>query len=376
MSFRTNLKVLLCFCLFSLIESSGAAETVRLKDIGRFEGLRDNYLVGYGLVTGLAGTGDSARNRATRQSLANLLNAFEVAVPADQINSRNVAVVSILATLPAVVRPGDKVDIVVSSIGDAKSLMGGALLLAPLKGPDGKVYALAQGAISTGAYRFDMSANVEQKNHPTVGRIPGGAQIEERLVAVPIKSNGAFDFILTSPDYTTAQRIASAINHSYRSDIAQVKDSGSIEVRSPSSVVTDHEASFLSVIENLEVTPDMRARIVINERTGIIVAGGDVSIAKATIVQGDIKISIQTDYVVYQPTRVIRPSNGIRTETVPDTQVNVDEGRTSVLDFRSRTTIADLVNGLKRFHASTRDVISALQALKTAGAINAEIILQ
>ena len=195
-------KILLTLaCLF--LCSTSTAESVRLKDLGRIDGWRENYLVGLGVVTGLAGTGDSARSKATRQSIANLMSNFDIAIASEQINSRNVAIVSIIASLPPVTRPGDRVDVVVTSLGDARSLVGGTLLLSPLKGPDGQIYALAQGPVSIGGYRYDQNGNVAQKNHPTVGNIPGGAQIEAEIASSLIRPDGSFDFVLSSPDYTT-----------------------------------------------------------------------------------------------------------------------------------------------------------------------------
>lgn len=365
--------LMILFCLFAAAVS--AAEQVRLKDIGRFEGWRENLLVGVGVVTGLAGTGDSPRSKATRQSLSNLMSNFDLAVPSDQINSRNVAVVSVMASLPPVAHPGDRVDVVVTSLGDARSLAGGSLLMAPLKGPDGRVYALAQGPVSIGGYRYEQNANLAQKNHPTVGNIPSGAQIETEISAMPTRADGSIDYILSIPDYTTISRVATAINARFGSNVALVKDSGAVRMQVPNGNRRD-VAGFLAALEGISVTPDVQARVIINERTGIIVSGGNVRISPVTIAQGDLKVSILTDYSVSQPSRVINPGIGIHTEVVPITRVNVDEESNGVLEVAGQGTVAELVRSLNRMKASTRDIIAILQGIKAAGALYADLIIQ
>jgi flagellar P-ring protein FlgI len=355
------------------VPAAAPADTVRLKDLGRLDGWRENHLVGFGVVTGLAGTGDSSRSRATRQSLANIMSNFDMTISADQINSRNVAIVSVMAALPPVTRRGDRVDVVVTSLGDARSLVGGTLLLAPLKGPDGKVYALAQGPVSIGGYRYDQNGNVAQKNHPTVGTIPGGAQVEAEVLARSMRDDGSLDFVLGQPDYTTAQRMAAAINRMFGVHTATVKDSGAIRVQP--AAYADLPA-FLSQLESLEVTPDVRARVVINERTGTIVSGGDVRISKVTVAHSDLKVSVVTDFAVSQPIVVGRPGPGLRTTVVPNTRINVDEGAGGVVEVPNRSSVAELVSALNRINASTRDIIAILQGIKAAGALHADLIIQ
>ncbi|MBL8474821.1 MAG: flagellar basal body P-ring protein FlgI [Methyloversatilis sp.] len=361
--------LLLCAC------NAFAEDMVRLKDLGRLDGWRENHLVGFGVVTGLAGTGDSPRSKATRQSVANLLSNFDMTITADQINSRNVAIVSVMAALPPVTRRGDRVDVVVTSLGDARSLVGGTLLLAPLKGPDARVYALAQGPISIGGYRYDQNGNVAQKNHPTVGSIPGGAQVEAEVLADSLRSDGSFDFVLGQPDHTTAQRIAAIVNTSFGMGIAEVRDSGAIRIH-PSAALTGDLPAFLARLENLEVAPDVRARVVINERTGIIVSGGDVRISKVTVAHSDLKVSVVTDFAVSQPIVVGRPGPGLRTTVIPNTRINVDEGVGGVVEIPTRSSVAELVSALNRINASTRDIIAILQGIKAAGALHAELIIQ
>jgi len=354
-----------------------AAEPVRLKDLGRIDGWRENHLIGFGVVTGLAGTGDSSRSKATRQSLANLMSNFDITIASDQINSRNVAIVSIMASLPPVTRQGDRVDVVVTSLGDARSLAGGTLLLAPLKGPDGRVYALAQGPVTIGGYRYDQFGNVAQKNHPTVGNIPGGAQIETEISAEPVHPDGSFDFVLANPDYTTVQRIATAINTRFRGSLAVVRDAGVVRIRLPESGAgADYLSDFLAAFENIEVIPDVHARVVINERTGTIVSGGDVKISKVTVAHGDLKVSIVSDYLVSQPQILGRAGPGVRTEVIPSTRINVDEDIGGVVEFSGQNTVADLVRSLNRVKANTRDIIAILQGIKAAGALHADLIIQ
>jgi len=361
--------------LFLLSCAAMAGDGVRLKDLGRLDGWRENHLVGFGVVTGLAGTGDSARSKATRQSLANLMSNFDIAIASDQINSRNVAIVSLTASLPPVTRQGDRVDIAVTSLGDARSLAGGSLILSPLKGPDGRVYALAQGPVSIGGYRYDQNGNVVQKNHPTVGTIPGGAQIEAEIKATPIRSDGTLDFVLSSPDYTTVQRIASAINAKFKGDVAAVRDSGAIRIRVPSYEMSE-AAQFFADLENIAVVPDVHARVIINERTGTIVSGGDVKISKVTVAHGDLKVSIVNDLSVSQPFFVGHSGGAVRTEVVPRTRIDVEEDLGGVVELSSRSTVADLVRSLNRIKANTRDVIAILQGIKAAGALHADLIIQ
>ena len=253
-------------------------DAVRVKDLGRLQGTRDNGLMGYGIVTGLAGTGDSPTNRTTRQALANALAQFNLTIAPDQVQSRNVAVVMVSASLPSFARPGDALDVTVASAGDARSLVGGTLLMTSLQGPDNRVHALAQGSLTVGGYRYDNNGNVVQKNHPTVGAIPGGGTVEVGTPAPAIGAGSTVTFILNDPDYTTADRVASAINGQLGGGTAEARDASAIEVRVPDAV-RNRPVAFLSRLENVLVEPDRRARVVINERTGTIVSGGDVRIS-------------------------------------------------------------------------------------------------
>lgn len=349
---------------------------IRIKDLGRIDGLRENMVVGYGIVTGLAGTGDSSRSQATLQSVANTLREFGVYVTPSQLNSRNVAAVLVTANLPPYVRTGDKVDVNVSSLGDARSLAGGNLLMTPLSGPDRKVYALAQGALSVGGYKYDQNGNVVQKNHPTSGIVPEGAIIEADVATKVVDKDGNIRVLLFDPDYTTASRIASGINDSFKANVATARDAGRVEVTLPAA---DKEklVDFIARLENVSIEPDQRARVVVNERTGTVVSGGDVRLSKVTVTHGDLRVSIVTDYLVSQPGGVmIEPGPGIRTETVPRTRVDVKESGGGTLSLASGATVAELVAALNQIKTSTRDVITILQSIKRAGALHAELILQ
>jgi flagellar P-ring protein precursor FlgI len=351
-----------------------AEDAARLKDLGRFAGWRENALVGTGLVTGLAGTGDSPNSQATRQALSNVLAQFDNAVPTEQIQSRNTAVVVITASLPPFAAPGDKLDVTVTSVGDARSLAGGSLLMASLKGPDNKVYALAQGALSVGGYKYDLNGNVVQKNHPTVGSIPAGATVEVG-VSPSVRSNQMLAFVLASADYTTAARVAAGINQRFGAPIARPRDAGRVEI-----LVPEHRQSqlveFASELESITVAPDRRARVVVNERTGTIVAGGDVRLSKVAISHGDLKISILTDNTVSQPLLVRQAGAEVRTELIANSRIDVQERGETGMVTSPGNTVADLIQALTRIKTSTRDMISILRTVKAQGALHAELEIQ
>lgn len=348
---------------------------VKIKDLCRISGARDNALVGYGLVTGLAGTGDSTRSEATLQSISNILRGFGVNVLSSQITSRNAASVMIVATLPPYARPGDKLDVNVTSLGDARSLVGGTLLLTHLEGPDGKIYALAQGPISVGGFKYDLNGNVVQKNHPTAATLPGGATVEKEVGTTVIDKDGNLNYVLLEPDFTTAQRIVNALNRKY-GNVSHAVDAGRITVKVP-EVNKNNYVAFLTKVENISVEPDMIAKIIVNERTGTVVSGGDVRISKVSITHGDLKVSIRSEYLVSQPSFVRGIGlDGIKTEVVPDTQIDVIEQKSSIVSLPDDTTISDLVSALNKVKASSRDIITILQSMKRAGALHAQLIIQ
>lgn len=363
------------FCLACLGASIARAEPVRIKDLGKVSGWRENALVGYGLVTGLAGTGDSPGNKGTRQAIANLLSQFSFAIGPDQVQSRNVAAVIVTASLPAFARSGDAIDVTVTSLGDARSLVGGNLLVTPLKGANNRVYALASGAVSVGGYKYDMNGNVVQKNHPTVGSVPGGATVEVGVSAQVLSADNTVTFVLSEPDYTTASRVAASLNGTFGVEIAQARDAAGIEIQVPPEQ-RERLATFLTKVENVSIEPDRRAKVVINERTGTVVAGGDVRISKVSISHGDLKVSIVTEHSVSQPSFVTATGPGVRTAVVANTRVDVEErGETGFVPATSNT-VSELVQALTRIKTNTRDIISILRAIKAAGALHAELVVQ
>ncbi|MBB5020311.1 flagellar P-ring protein precursor FlgI [Chitinivorax tropicus] len=358
-----------------LIVDIANAEGVRIKDLGRLTGWRENSLSGYGLVTGLAGTGDSASNKATRQSIANVLSQFGVNLTPEEVISRNAAVVMVSANLTPFARPGDTLDITVTSLGDARSLVGGSLLVTPLKAVNGKVYALAQGPVSVGGYKYDMNGNVVQKNHPTVGSVPGGATVETGVVSRLLDENNKMTFQLSNPDFTTASRMAASINSALGRNAAQARDASAIEIQVPQEYLA-RVVDFVTKLEKLTVEPDSRAKVVINERTGTVVAGGDVRIAKVAITHGELKISIVTDNTVSQPIFVRQTGADVRTENIANSRVDVSESRETGFISATNNTVADLVQALTRIKTNTRDIISILRAIKAAGALHAELVVQ
>ncbi len=369
-----KLRSLAAWLFASVVSTAVLAQPVRIKDLGRVSSWRESGLVGYGLVTGLAGTGDSPRSKATRQSLANILSRFDLTIASEDIQSRNVAAVMITANLSVFARSGDTIDVTVTSIGDARSLAGGSLLMTPLKGPDGKVHALAQGPLTVGGYRYDANNNQVQKNHPTVGLISGGGVVESAPSGArpPIDS---MTFVLHDPDYTTAGRIADAINALVGPQIAEVRDAAGIEIRVPPEVRTQVPA-FIRRLEALSVQPDRRARVVVNERTGTVVTGGDVRIAQVAVSHGDLKVTVAAETTVSQPLLVRQTGAEVRTEVVTNSKLSVDEPASSGFVPAGSTTVADLVQALVALKTNTRDVIAILQAIKAAGALHADLIVQ
>jgi flagellar P-ring protein FlgI len=353
-----------------------AEGAVRIKDLVRFEGVHDNAVLGYGIVVGLSGTGDSSRNYVTQQSVSNMLRDFGVNVPATSLNSRNAAAVVVSADLRGAVRPGDRIDVNVAALGDARSLAGGTLLLTPLLGVDRRTYAIAQGALSTSAFRFEQSGSIEQKNHPTAGVIPEGAIIQKAIEPPHPDSNGSLDLILNDPDFTTARRVAVMINKRVPSASASAVDSGRVRLAGvpldPAAVV-----DLVASIETLEVEPDVASRVIVNERTGTIVSGGNISLSAVTITQGDIRVSIQERYQVSQPEGFVgRQSSGVHTAVVPEATIGVREAEAQSIELTQGATITDLVRALKTIRATSRDVIAILQGIKRAGALHAELVIQ
>lgn len=369
------MKIILGLMLGLLIASLAQADRgdVRIKELVRIQGERDYALTGYGLVVGLAGTGDSDKNRATRQSLVNALKHFNLNVADSDLNARNTAAVMITGSLRSVSEGGDKLDVEVSSISDARSLLGGTLLLTPLNGPDEKLYALAQGPVSVGGYVFESNANSVQKNHPTVGRIPRGASVERAPLLSDGPSPGNLVLILNEPDYTTAQRIAEALSSQLGRRDVRVMHAAKIEVP---LVAGTNLPLLISRIEAVLITPDYAARVVVNERTGTVVAGSNVRVGEVNISQGDLNVAISTRFQVSQPALLVRPGQNIATAVVPETKLTVSERAREPVQLAEGTTVGVLVQSLYRVKLSTREVITVLQAIKQAGALHAELVIQ
>lgn len=339
----------------------------RLRDIASVEGMRDNQLIGYGLVVGLAGTGDRRQTVFSAQSLTNMLERMGVSVPPTAIRVMNTAAVMVTGTLPALSRPGNSVDVTVSAIGDAMSLQGGVLLLTSMRGVDGQVYAVAQGPLVLGGYSASALGSSKAVNHPTVGRVPNGATVER---SAPTPAPGPqLRWQLHRADFTTATRIAGVINKSFAPrTVAQAETGGSVLVSVPPEY-KGREVQFIAAMESLPVDVESPARVVVNERTGTIVIGKDVAISPASILHGALSVEIQTSYLVSQPA----PLSGGTTEIVPQVKVSVGEERAKSVVLPAGATVENLVKALGSIGATARDIIAILQNLKTAGALNAEL---
>ncbi len=337
-----------------------------IRDLASIEGVRENPLIGYGMVVGLAGTGDRRQTMFSVQTLANILQKMGVQIPAGSVSVKNVAAVFVTASLPAFARPGTQIDITVSSIGDATTLEGGTLLLAPLYGADGQVYAEAQGAVTLGGYTAGKSGtNSKQVNHPTAGRIPNGGLVE-RDVSIDLRKLARISLLVRDPDFRLSSEMAAAINQEVGRPMATAVDSGRVELQNvPVNGISELMARLLSL--KVEIHP--RARVVVSERTGTIVMGKDVRLSAVSILHGDLSIEIATDYQVSQPAPF---SNG-QTAVVPDTQVEAKDDKTKRIELGEGASVEQLVNGLQAIGATARDVVAILQAIKAAGALEADL---
>jgi flagellar P-ring protein precursor FlgI len=349
-----------------LASSAGAA---RLKDLGAWEGVRDNQLVGYGLVVGLAGTGDKRQTVFSAQSLANMLERMGVRINPTAIQVRNTAAVIATATLPPYGQPGARIDVHVAAIGDASNLQGGLLVMTPLKAADGQVFAVAQGPVVTGGFRAGGGGNTQALNHPTAGRIPNGAIIERTAPSPPPSARMRFQ--VRNPDFTTAARIADVVNRKYGAGgpiVARAESSAVVTIDTPSRYSL-RTVEFMAELENLVVDPDRPARIVVNERTGTIVLGKDVQIAPIAILHGALSVEIQTQFDVSQP----GPLAAGDTVVTPQTKVSVKEEKAKHLQLKQGATVEDLAKALMVIGSTPRDIIAILQNLKAAGAIDADV---
>lgn len=354
--------------LLAVLPALAGTRDVRLKELVSLEGVRDNQLVGYGLVVGLFGTGDKQQTLFTTQSLANILQQMGVTVPPAQILVRNTAAALVTATLPPFAQPGTRIDATVAAIGDATSLRGGLLVMTSLKGIDGQVYSVAQGPVVTGGFIVGGVGNTQTVNHPTVGRIPAGATIE-RLAPSTAPSNQV-KLQLHSEDFTTAVRIAEAVNHHFNisPSIAHADNSALVSIADPPNF-SSRTAEFVAELESLTVETDRPAKVVINERTGTIVMGKEVRVSPVAIMHGNLSVEIQTEFNVSQPNPLAAGS----TTVVPQVNVGVKEEKARNVVLKQGATVEELVRALSSIGSTPRDVIAILQALRSAGALEAEI---
>jgi flagellar P-ring protein precursor FlgI len=359
----------LALILAGLLFLVGPAHGVRIKDIADIKGVRQNQLVGYGLVVGLNGTGDSDNAIFTLQSMASMLEKMGVTVKPEDIQVDNVAAVMVTTDLPAFARTGSRIDVLVSSIGDADNLQGGNLLFTPLKAADGQVYAVAQGPVSTGGFVVGSASGTGvQKNFPTVGRVVNGALIEKE-VSNNFNQKQLLTLTLHQPDFTTASRMAQAINIAFYEQIARTLDAGTIEVKVPEKYRGD-TVPMVTMIERLGVTPDAVSRVVINERTGTVIMGENVRISTIAIAHGNLSIEIKENQQVSQPLPFSKTG---RTVVTPESDVQVQEGNNPIFLVKSGVSIGEVVKALNALGVSPRDLIAIFQALKAAGALQAEL---
>lgn len=352
--------------------SGAEAASVRIKDIVNFQGVRGNDLIGYGLVVGLNGTGDSLRSIPfTEDSLVNLLERLGVNIEGEDVKAKNVAAVIVTATLPPFARSGSEIDATVSTIGDARNLLGGTLVLTPLLAADGNVYAVAQGSVIAGGFEAGGSAESVTQGVPTSGVVVSGARVE-REVEFTLDELQNIRLALRNPDFTTAQRIEGAINREVGLDVARTLDSGTIDVTVP-GVFSNRVAAFVGAIESLPVTPDQPARVVVDQRSGTIVVGADVRISEVAVSQGNLTVRVTETPQVSQP----NPLAEGETVVVPRTDVEVDDQATNrVAVLQEGATLAELVQGLNALGVGPRELIDILSVIKAAGALHAEFVVR
>jgi len=358
---------ILLFTPFTGAVFAGEPVAIKIRDLTSIEGVRENPLIGYGMVVGLTQTGDSQQTVFTTQTLANIMQRMGAQIPPATAVVKNVAAVFVTASLPAFARPGTQVDVTVSSIGDAKSLEGGVLLLTPLYGADGQVYAAAQGPIAVGGFAAGGQGATKQMNHPTTGRVPAGGRVE-RSLAFDFNRLDPVSLLLRESDFSTAGEISDAINREFGHAVASARDGGRVEV-DPTATGVANLTAVLARIENLAVTVQRRARVVVNERTGTIVMGKDVRLGAVSILHGGFSVQISTEYSVSQPA----PLSSGKTEVVGQTEVKAKDSPTKRLEIGEGASIDELVGGLQSIGATARDVISILQAIKAAGALDADL---
>lgn len=346
------------------------AEDVRhvlVRDITTIEGIRENPLIGYSIVVGLKRTGDSQQTQFTTQALANVLQRLGAQIPAASIQVLNVAAVVVTASLPPFARPGTAVDVTVSSIGDAKSLEGGVLLLTSLHAADGQIYAEAQGPLTLGGYTVTSSGNAKVVNHVTVGRIPGGG-IVERDSSIDLKHLKVLSLSLRELDFTASRDVANAINHEFGKEVAAALDSRHVDIDIGQTGISS-VPTLIAQVQNLTISIHPPAKVVMNERTGTIVMGGDVKLSPVSVLHGDLTVEVTTTFAVSQP----QPLSNGKTEVVPETELRAHDKPVRSFQLKEGANVEELINGLHAMGASARDIVAILQAIKAAGGLQAEL---
>jgi flagellar P-ring protein precursor FlgI len=366
-------RAILAFLIFTFYFCI-SAQAARLKDLAHIEGYRANQLFGYGLVVGLNGTGDKQNTEFTVQTLTNLLQEYNIRVSPVDVRVKNVAAVIVTAEVPAFVQPGTRLDATVSSIGDASSLSGGVLLLAPLKGPDGRVYAVAQGPVSLGGGYTALGIGAKiSKDHQTAGRITAGVLLERAIPSDIVSNEGQIRINLNKPDFTTARRVAEALNRAPLQFAAQATSPGAVTVALPDGF-RDNAVDFIAALESVEIAPDNPARIVVNERTGTVIISRDVRIAPVAVAHAGLHITIKTDLKVSQP----NPFGRGQTAVVPDTTITVKEPENRQLielPGGAGVSLNELVQALNSLGVTPRDLIAVFEALREAGGLQAELVV-
>ena len=365
----------LCVLCTFLIFAAHSASAARIKDIAQLHGVRDNQLIGYGIITGLNGTGDDMKKSVfTLQAIYNMMTRHGITINPDEIGDikvENIAAVMVIGTLPPFAKSGSRMDVQVSSIGDAESLAGGTLLMTPLLGADGEVYSVAQGPITIGAFSYGGKAAQVQKNHPTVGRIAGGAIIE-KSVPMQVGNNGQLQYQLRDADFTTASNLARAVNKRFGPGVAYADTPGTVQVKI-TEPYKDNVVDFVASLETLDVQSDAIAKIVVNERTGTIVMGKDVRLSTVAVSHGNLSLIIRDDYNVSQPA----PLSEGQTVVTPQTSVDVveDDGELVLLDMKKGVSIGEIANALNAIGATPRDLIAIFQAIKASGSLQGELVI-
>ena len=370
MLYRVTSTIAPTLALISIVTAlSGVSHASRIKDLADIAGVRKNQLVGYGLVVGLNDTGDSDKTEFTVQSLVNMMERLGMRLDRKDVKVDNVAAVMVTAELPPFAKAGSSIDVLVSSIGDADSLVGGTLLMTPLKGPDGEVYAVAQGPLAVGALSFGGKAAKVQKNHPTVGRIPAGASVE-REVPFRLPEDRNLRYQLRDADFTTVTRMAQAINDYFGAPIAAPLDSSSLKVQAPTQ---DQIAliEFIAAVEHLEIQPDTGARIVVSERSGTVVMGENVRLSTVAVSHANLNLVISEGMLVSQP----GPFSEGQTVVAPATQVEMSEEKGNLVVMPMGVSIGDVARALNAIGATPRDLIAIFQAIKAAGSLHAELVV-